>query len=191
MFRLTIAGPDTHVASSLCAHCPHSPAGCCVAPPRFAWADIARVVQHGGRDFLLDAIAKKQLVKAPHGLTLTRVKGRVTEAYGSPRVAKCVFHDGKTGCTIAADRRPATCNYYVCSDVFEDATRDGLGTLVASATGAHAELVEKFVAWDERLDRYVRANYADDVPYNAAFFDDLAAVFCNMTSDEKGGLQPM
>ncbi len=182
MFHLTIAGPDTHVTSSLCAKCPHSPAGCCVAPPRFAWADIARVVTLGGRDFLLQAIADGQLRRAPHGLTLRRVKGRVTDAHGSPRIAKCVFHDGKAGCTVTAARRPATCNYYVCEDVFEEGKREGQEALVASAIRTHDALVENFVAWDAHLHTYVRTKYPEGAPYDAAFFDDLAGEFCNVSS---------
>ena len=61
MFRLTLAGPDTAVVSSLCGGCPYGPRGCCVAPPRYAWSDVARVVLGGGRDWLLAAIARGEL----------------------------------------------------------------------------------------------------------------------------------
>lgn len=180
MFRLTVLGPDTQVLSSLCAKCPHAAAGCCVAPPRFAWADIARVVQHGGRDFLLAKIADGSLVPFEHGLTLKRVKARVTGDVRSPRVAKCIFHEGGSGCTITADRRPATCNYYVCESVYEKADREGHLDEVARARTNHDALVERFVAWDEALALHVKANYPDGVRYDATFLDALAETFAEL-----------
>lgn len=186
MFRLTLAGPDTHVASSVCVACPHAAAGCCVAPPRYAWADIARVVGHGGRDWLLTQIAEKRLVPFEHGLITRRVKGRVSRERGSPRIAKCVFHEGGVGCTIPATHRPATCNYYVCRDVFDAAAREGEGRAARSAENAHDALVASFIRWDEELATYVRETYPEGTVLDEAFFDALGLVFEQMRRDARG-----
>lgn len=183
MFRLTVLGPDTQVLSSLCAECPHAAAGCCVAPPRFSWADIARVVQHGGRDFLIQKIADGSLVPFEHGLTLKRVKARATGDIRSPRVAKCIFHDGSSGCTIAANRRPATCNYYVCESVYESAEKEGLAEEVARARENHDALVERFVGWDEALALHVKTHYPEGVTYDASFLDALAETFATIRTN--------
>jgi hypothetical protein len=190
MFRLTIAGPDSHIASPLCAACPHAAAGCCVAPPRYAWADIARVVHHGGRDWLLREIAAGSLVPFAEGLSLRRVKMRLTAERGAPRVAKCVFHEGGRGCTIAATQRPATCNYYVCEDVYREGERAGASAEVQTARAVHDDLVRRFIDWDEALTTYVRTSYPDGPPYDAPFFDDLAAVFASLQHAAPGETPP-
>jgi hypothetical protein len=182
MFQLTDRGPDTHIASALCARCPHAAAGCCVAPPRMAWADVARVVGHGGAGWLLEQIANKNLLPMAQGFSLRRVRKRNLPTIDSPRVAKCTFHDGQTGCTIAATHRPATCNYYVCESVFEEATKEGLESEVARARVAHDALVENFVAWDAHLDAFVQSSYPnlgapDGRVIDQAFLEHLAREF--------------
>ncbi len=190
MFRLTLNGPDTVVTSSLCATCPHSPAGCCVAPPRYDWSDIARVVLHGGREFLLESIAKGDLVRGEHGLYLLRRKGLAFAGEGAPKLKKCTFH-GPTGCTIDENRRPATCNYYVCESVYEDAAknRDGgspskegssSNAAVEEARLAHDRIVSQFVTWDAELRDRIRSAYPDGPPFDAAFFEWLAANFSEL-----------
>jgi hypothetical protein len=111
---------------------------------------------------------------------LKRVKARVTGDVRSPRVAKCIFHEGGSGCTITADRRPATCNYYVCESVYEKAEREGHLDEVARARTNHDALVERFVAWDEALALHVKANYPDGVRYDATFLDALAETFAEL-----------
>jgi hypothetical protein len=124
-----------------------------------AWADVARVVGHGGTAWLLQQIAAKNLLPFAQGLTLRRVRRRNLPTIDSPRVAKCTFHDGHTGCTIPATHRPATCNYYVCESVFEHATDEGHAGEVLLARAVHEALVQKFVAWDAHLDAFVKATY--------------------------------
>ena len=152
MFRLTLAGPDTHVLSSLCATCPYASAGCCVAPPRYSWSDIARVVLHGETEWLVAQVAIGHLVPFEHGLSLLR-----TVEHGSSEGKKCVFHEDGKGCSIRPEQRPATCNYYVCDRALEDAERLGYEQEVAKTTEALEQLVATFVAWDEELAARVQA----------------------------------
>lgn len=175
MVRLTVAGPDTVLASTSCAACPYSPAGCCVAPPRYDWSDIARVVRHGGRDWLLARIAEGALVRIEHGLSVRRVKGRVLPTREAPRLAKCVFHDGRSGCTIDERQRPATCNFYLCDHALDEARRAGReGRAEADRAAAiHDALVNDFVAWDAQLAAEVRA-WPEEQRHTAAFLDWLA-----------------
>lgn len=174
MLRLTIAGPDTQLLSSLCAACPYSPAGCCVAPPRLDWSDIGRVVAHGGRDWLLDEIAAKRIAVGERWLSVTRPKRPLVP--GGPREAACVYH-GATGCTILHERRSATCNYYLC-----DAARAGDGPDAALARETHDELVAKFVAWDAEMTRRVAATWPDGPAFDAAFLDWLGATFTELSA---------
>jgi hypothetical protein len=174
MLRLTIVGqrPHTQLLSSLCAACPYSPAGCCVAPPRLDWSDIGRVVTLGGRDWLLAEIAAKRLVAGERWLSVTRPKKQL--APGGPREAACVYH-GPTGCTISHDRRSATCNYYVC-----DAAREGEHE--ARAREVHDDLVKSFVAWDAEITTRVAARWPEGPTFDAAFLDWLGATFSELTA---------
>lgn len=165
MFRLTLAGPDTLVVSSLCGACPYGPRGCCVAPPRYAWSDVARVVLHGGRDFLLHAIARGDLAPFEHGLRVARRGG----AEG-----RCTFHDDGAGCTIATDRRPATCNYYVCEPALDDGATTGHAAEVARARSGTDRLVAELVAWDEALFVWTAERGR---AWDAPFLDALGAAF--------------
>lgn len=176
-------GADTILGASLCAACPHSAAGCCVAPPRMDWSDLARVVAHGGRDWVLAQIAAKNLVSAARGLSLRRVKGLAGR--GGPRVAKCVFHDAERGCTIAHDRRPATCNYYVCESVLEDAREVGREDAVTHARKVQAELIEAFVRWDEELDREILAAHGGSPTLDVAFLEWLSDRWRKLASNER------
>jgi hypothetical protein len=173
MFKLTIAGADTHMTSGVCIQCPHAAAGCCVAPPRYAWADIARIVAHGGAEWLLAALGRGDVTPFREGLTLRRVKARVRPAITSPRVAKCVFHSGEVGCTIDARQRPATCNYYVCDSVFEDARKSQGAGAEAAGRDAHAEMVARYTEWDLQLNKWVATRYPDGPPWNQAFLTEL------------------
>lgn len=160
--KLVTASPDSVLGSELCAKCPYSPAGCCVAPPRYDWSDLGRVVAHGHLDWLVAGLAAGRFTRIEHGLALTRVKGRVLPTREAPRLAKCVFHDGATGCTIDPTQRPATCNFYLCESALDEGAKSGQHADVAEARRVHDALVEQFVSWDQRLDERVRRQ-GDDI----------------------------
>jgi hypothetical protein len=173
MLRLTIAGPDTKLLSSLCAACPYSPAGCCVAPPRLDLSDIGRIVAHGGRDWLLAEIAQKRIAVGERWLFVARPKRPLVP--GGAREAACVYH-GATGCTIPHERRSATCNYYLC-----DAARAGDGDDAALARATHDDLVAKFVGWDAEITSRVAASWPEGPTFDAAFLDWLGETFTELT----------
>jgi hypothetical protein len=173
MLRLVIAGPHTKLMSSVCAACPYSPAGCCVAPPRLDLSDVGRIVALGGRDWLLDEIAAKRIVVGERWLFVTRPKRPLGGPTG-PREAACVYH-GATGCTIAHERRSATCNYYVC-----DVAR--AGEHEAHAREVHDELVASFSQWDATINERVDATWPEFPTFDAVFLDWLGATFTELTS---------
>lgn len=109
-------GVHTRLESALCAACPQGVTGCCAAPPVIAWADLARIVTRGGAQWLLDEVAAERLYPCARGLAIQRVANPDVATTGRER--KCVYH-GERGCTVAHDRRSATCNYYVCDDAAE------------------------------------------------------------------------
>lgn len=166
--QLVRRGPHSAILSPLCASCPYSPAGCCVAPPRLDLADIGRIVALGGRDWLLEEVAAGRLTVAERWLVIRREK-RVPRADG-PRVATCTYH-GPRGCTIDPDRRAATCNYYVCEEAL---TRGGES---ARARVLHAELVETYVRWEAELTRRLAEEWPDGFRVDAPLLDWLGAAF--------------
>lgn len=155
--------------SSVCARCPHSPAGCCVAPPPLDWSDIGRILDHGGRDWLLSEIAAGNLRPIATGLSILRRKGRATA--DGPVLMKCIYHQAQ-GCSIPHNRRPATCNYYVC-----DAALEGPAAEVERARTLHDRLVHMFSRWDKLLARRIRTIWPAGPPYDEAFLDWLLAAF--------------
>jgi hypothetical protein len=166
--RLSVLGPHTQIGSTVCAACPHSPAGCCTGPPPFDWPDVGRVVALGGRDWLLAELRAGRLSYDRTGLKIRRRRGLSRE--GGPRIAKCGYH-GPTGCTISPDQRPATCNYYVC-----DAALGGASE-AARAREVHAELAETFVAWEAELSARVARAYPDGPALDEPFLDWLGEAF--------------
>ena len=110
--HLDVAGVDTLALSTLCGACPQGPRGCCAAPPVFTWSDIARILGHGGRDWLRAATEARRLLPNPRGLAVARVEGE-----GG---ARCAFH-GARGCTLEPTRRSTTCNDYLCDDALATA----------------------------------------------------------------------
>lgn len=144
MLRLTLAGLDTRTLSSLCRQCPYGPSGCCVAPPRYGLADVAWVVRAGGRDFLLEAITRGDLVPIADGLAIAR---RVHGEHG----ASCTFFAPGEGCTIPVERRPTTCNHYVCDRALEDAEHEGQGVEAARTKAMLEELVPRLAGLDAAL----------------------------------------
>jgi hypothetical protein len=171
MLRLALAGPHTVLSSTVCASCPYSPAGCCVAPPRLDLSDIGRVVALGGRDWLLEEIAAKRLVVGKRWLFVARPKRPLVP--GGPREAACVYH-GPTGCTIPHERRSGTCNYYVC-----DAARAGQND--ARGREVHDELVASFVRWDAAINERLDETWPEGPTFDAAFLDWLGATFTELT----------
>lgn len=166
MIRLTIAGASTHIGSTLCGACPQGVTGCCAAPPVVAWADLARIVLLGkqpARDWLLGEVAAGRLLPCGRGLALQRVANPDVATTGRER--KCVYH-GERGCTIDADLRSATCNYYVCDDALE-----GQG---ARARVLRDRLTDLYGRWDIELGERVRARFPDGPAWDAAFLDWLA-----------------
>ncbi len=180
--RLTLAGPDSQITSSLCAHCPHSTAGCCVAPPPLSFADLGRIVQHGGRDWLLGELANGNLVRSSRGLPLKRTKGRTSDVRGAPRLTRCVFH-GPLGCTIPETRRSVTCNVYICESALEKGRAKPERDTARAARLAHAEIVKEQVRLVEQLTARVHERYPAgeiDPPYDAAFFDWLGELHASL-----------
>src|SRR5690348_14046250 len=116
MIRLELLGVHTRISSTLCAHCPLGPTGCCQTPPGLAWAELGRIVSLHGRDWILEQLAEGRLRPGKRGLVLRRVEP--ADGGGDRLPARCVYH-GREGCTIPPDRRAATCNYYVCDDALE------------------------------------------------------------------------
>ena len=169
MLRLQLAGADTLLTSSLCSACPHSAAGCCAAPPRVALSDIARIVAHGGRDWLLAEIAASRLLAAPGNLWLVLARTVRTMPGGSEALSACVYL-GLTGCTIPHDRRSATCNYYVC----EDALAHG-GDGEVEARRVLDELVASFTRRDAELAADVASTWPEGHAFDAPFLDWLGA----------------
>ncbi|WP_437587767.1 hypothetical protein [Sorangium sp. So ce1000] len=187
MIRLELSGEHTRLHSTLCAQCPQGPAGCCVSPPELDWTDIGRIVSLAGRGWLLEQMAAGNLLPVSRGLELRRVRKR--EERTAPRQSKCVYH-GARGCTVPAERRAATCNYFLCEDAFAERT-DGL-TDPASAQSrrAHALLRGVYGRWDRELAEAV-ASRPEGPTWDAAFLDWLGAEFERLSRasrDELGEL---
>jgi hypothetical protein len=162
MLRLTLAGMDTLVTSPLCARCPSGPAGCCAAPPALAWADLGRIVLHGGTEWLLAELGAGRLAPCPRGLKITRIHG--------PHGLACTYL-GQAGCSLAPDRRSGTCNEYLCEDAYRAAEAEG-DPAAGPARAAHAALERAFAAWDEELAAEVAARGAPP-ELDSAFFEWL------------------
>ncbi len=182
MLRLELVGEHTRLHSTLCGQCPQGPAGCCVSPPEFDWTDLGRVVSLGGRDWLLEQIAAGNLLPAGRGLVLRRARRR--EERTAPRRAKCVYHGARgpvIGCTIPAERRPATCNYFLCEDAFAE-RHDGQADPASGASRrAHAILRELYSRWDGELAGAVAAR-PEGPSWDAEFLDWLGAEFERLAS---------
>lgn len=170
MIRLTVLGEGTVLHSTLCAACPHGPAGCCVAPPEYDWSDLGRVVRGGGRAWILEQIAARRLAPAARGLVIKRVRKRESPAL--PRASKCSFH-GPRGCTIDHALRPATCNYFVCDDAFRAGGEDRGDPHAAAARRAHGVLRELYERWDEHLAARIPEAWPEGVRWDEPFLDWL------------------
>lgn len=177
MLRLAVAGAHTTILSSLCRACPHSRAGCCVAPPRLAWSDLGRVVALGGRDWLLGEIAAGRLVPAPRGAAWLVIR-RGSAASGDETTRACVYL-GPNGCTLPLHRRSATCNFYVCEDAIAAGGPEG-----ERARSLNFEMVEALVRMDAEVDRRFAARWPDSpVTFDAALLDWVGATFEELAHD--------
>jgi len=182
MIRLTVAGPQTAILSSLCAQCSFSPAGCCTAPPRIDLSDVGRIVALGGREWLRAELAAGRILVAGRWLVLKRVK-RVPRP-DAARIATCVYL-GEHGCTLGQEKRAATCNYYVCEEALVNGGPDG-----PRAREVHAELVATFTAWDEELQRRAAETWPDPLAFDdPAFLDWLGAAFEELAAGQGASTQ--
>lgn len=156
MIRFVARGIHQRLESPLCGACPQGVTGCCAAPPVIAWADLGRIVTLGGRDWLLAELAAERLYPCARGLAMKRVDNPDRATTG--REKKCVYH-GDGGCTIAHDRRSATCNYYVCDDALGDDEQ---------ARARRDRLTSDYGAWDPLI-----AERIGEPTWDAAFLDRL------------------
>jgi hypothetical protein len=181
--RLELLGPHTRLLSDLCARCPHGPYGCCVSPPDLDWSDIGRIVALGGRDFLCAQLAAKNLVPVAHGLRIRRVRKR--EGRSLPREHKCVFH-GPSGCTLPPERRPATCNYFLCEDALHAGGEENAGDR-ARARRAHELLKASYERHDREMGERIARTFGGP-PWDAAFLDQLGAAFEELAGSSTDGI---
>jgi hypothetical protein len=183
MIRLELAGPHTHIHATLCSACPMGPAGCCATPPGIEWSDAGRIVARDGGAFLLAELAAGRLRPGARGLLIQRVDA--PDAAPGPK--RCTYH-GPSGCTIAPDRRAATCNYYVCDDALADAGADH--SEAARARRALDTLVALYQGWDRELSERVAARWPAGAPWDAAFVAWLGAEYTRLARGAPAGLSP-
>lgn len=174
MIRLELAGAHTQLLSTLCAECPQGSTGCCKAPPDVDWADIARIVHLGGRDWLLAEIAAGNLIAFDRGLKLRRVRTRTAPL--ERRSPRCVYH-GPTGCTISQANRPATCNYFLCEDTFIEGGEAKAEPSALAARRAWNVLRNLYSRHDDHFAGFVRSGWPDGPIWNADFLDALGQQF--------------
>jgi hypothetical protein len=177
MIRLELAGAHTRLGSTLCAECPQGVIGCCVSPPGHGWADLARIVARGGRDFLLQEMIAGNLVPGPDGLALDRVRQK--DSPTMPRRLKCVYH-GLHGCTIAPDHRPSTCNYYLCADAFTEGGAGRGDPAAGRSREAYAAIRDLYIRWNRMLAERVAALWPEPRAWDPAFLDWLGASFAEI-----------
>jgi hypothetical protein len=123
-----------------------------------ALADVARIVTHHGRDWLLTELESGRLIAGEAWLILRR-----TDACG---------YLGPTGCTIAHERRPATCNFYVCESAL-DAGDDRKSSL----RGQRDLLEATYARWDHELEQLARERSPSSITFDAATLDFLGVSF--------------
>lgn len=186
MIRLTQAGPSIRLGSTLCDACPQGSVGCCVSPPDLGWADIGRIVSRGDGGFVLEQIRAGNLSPRPGGLAVRRVRRR--ESAELPRRLKCVYH-GREGCTIAAERRPSTCNWFLCADAFADAGEARGDPIAVRARALHAALVDRQVRHDRALAARIAEVWPEGPAWDAGFLDWLGAELSALALGESTPLE--
>ncbi|EYF00015.1 Hypothetical protein CAP_1627 [Chondromyces apiculatus DSM 436] len=186
LIRLELAGPHTRIHAVLCLACPHGPAGCCAAPPAVAWADIGRIASLGGAAWLLHEIAEGRLRPSPRGLAILRVPPADVE--GRPFPGRCVYL-GPRGCTIAPERRSATCNYYVCDEAL--APEGAPAATVRAAHAAHETLMDLYAHGDLTIADEVTATWPDGPPWDEPFLAWLATRYERLLHRKRRLLRPL
>ncbi len=184
MIRLELLGAHTRVHATLCFACPQGPAGCCASPPGVEWSDLGRIVSLGGTAWILEQIAAGNLARGGRALTIRR---RDADA-GGPR--RCVFHEGQ-GCTIPADRRAATCNFYACDDALD---RAGEGGAEAEARAGHAAvdlLMDTHGRWDLEIAGRVQARFPEGPPWDTTLLAWLGEEYVRLARRERRALRSL
>ena len=185
MIRLDLADVDSLLLSPLCRRCPQGRAGCCAAPPAVAWADIGRIVRLGGRDFLLGEIQAGRLLPSPRGLSIKRVPA------SDEFPARCTYlGPNDRGCVLAPHQRSATCNYYLCEDAFVLAESES-DPLVAPSRLAHDRIADLLGQCDMALSSMVTDRFPEGPPWDAAFFDWLAAELAQLLRTRRKELKQL
>jgi hypothetical protein len=184
MIRLELLGAHTRVHATLCHACPQGPAGCCASPPGVEWSDLGRIVSLGGAAWILEQIAAGNL---KHGGRALNIRRREADAAG-PR--RCVFHEGQ-GCTIPADRRTATCNFYVCDDAFDraDAAPEAERAEVAAGRDAVRLLMDAHGRWDLEIAERVQARWPEGPTWDAALLAWLGDEYARLVRRERRELR--
>ena len=141
-----------------------------MSPPEHGWADLGRVVSTGGKAFLLEQLAAKNLHPTSRGLALRRARGRHSST--EPRQNKCVYHGAK-GCTLAASQRPSTCNYYLCEEAYRDAGEPRGEPDAVLARRAQLALGELYSAWNRDLAARIAELWPEGPAWNEGFLDWL------------------
>lgn len=160
--RVLHSGPDTTILTPLCAACPYGPPGCCAVPPRVTLSDVGRIVARGGRDWLLEQLAAGRITAHAEWLIMTRDRA-------------CTYL-GETGCTVAFERRPATCNYYVCERALE--ADDAPGGVRRTRDDAEAT----YARWDAELARRAAERWPQGLAFDGATLDWLGAAFAGLSA---------
>lgn len=184
MIRLELLGAHTRVHATLCAACPQGPAGCCASPPGVEWSDLGRIVSLGGTAWILEQLAAGKLKHGGRALNFSR---READA-GGPR--RCVFHEGQ-GCTIPADRRAATCNFYVCDDAFDRADAEAGGGAGDAVAGRRAvdRLMDLHGRWDLEIAERVKARWPEGPPWDATLLAWLGEEYARLVRRERRALR--
>ena len=184
MIRLELLGAHTRVHATLCNACPQGPAGCCESPPGVEWSDLGRIVALGGTTWLLEQIAAGNLKRGGRALNIRR---READAAG-PR--RCVFHEGQ-GCTIPADRRTATCNFYVCDDAFAQADSEAHGADEVAGRRAVDLLMDTHGRWDLEIAERVRERWPEGPPWDTTLLTWLGEEYARLARRERRALRSL
>ncbi|MEP7125424.1 MAG: hypothetical protein ABJE95_31115 [Byssovorax sp.] len=182
MIRLELLGAHTRVHATLCFACPQGPAGCCASPPGVEWSDLGRIVTLGGAAWILEQITAGNLV---HGARALNLRRREADALG-PR--RCVFHQGQ-GCTIPADRRAATCNFYVCDDAF--AREDKSAGDATAGREAVDLLMDTHGRWDLEIAERVQARFPGGLPWDITLLAWLGEEYLRLSRRDRRKLRSL
>lgn len=122
---------------------------------------------------MLEAITRGDLVPIADGLAIAR---RVHGEHG----ASCTFFAPGVGCTIAAERRPTTCNHYVCDRALEDAEREDEAREAVRTKAMLEELVPRLARYDAALIEGAKRLGWPERGIDGPLLDTLAELFAAM-----------